>query len=98
MQRVYQCEKCTLKVRVTNKAAYTLYHDVLGYTNMGEDVDYYNDGENAFIMELNFDPKNKEESKTEESVPEGSSTFDQYAQENPKAVGNSLQNATLYEP
>tara|TARA_B110000285_G_C14592788_1_gene367126 strand:+ start:337 stop:477 length:141 start_codon:yes stop_codon:yes gene_type:complete len=46
---------------------------------MGEDVDYYNDGENAFIMELNFDPKNKEESKTEESVPEGSSTFDQYA-------------------
>ena len=44
---------------------------------MGEDVDYYHDGENAFIMELNLDPKkNKEESKTEESVPEGSGTFD----------------------
>tara|TARA_B110000285_G_scaffold160047_1_gene178705 strand:- start:231 stop:686 length:456 start_codon:yes stop_codon:yes gene_type:complete len=54
MPRVYGVDSCTLRVRVTNRAAYTLYKEVLGYTIRDIEKNYYADGEDAYDMELKF--------------------------------------------
>merc|ERR1712166_1098848 len=84
MKKVYGCDSCTLRVRITNRAAYTLYKDVLGYTIRDVDKSYYADGEDAYDMQLKF-TDNEEESKTGEAMPEGGKAHDQYAEQNPKA-------------
>ena len=84
MKNVYGCDSCTLRVRVTNRAAYTLYKEVLGYTIRDVDKSYYADGEDAYDMQLKFNNEN-EESKASEATPEGGNNFDQYAEQNPKA-------------
>mmetsp|Transcript_10251 Transcript_10251/g.17254 ORF Transcript_10251/g.17254 Transcript_10251/m.17254 type:complete len:204 (+) Transcript_10251:16-627(+) len=54
MKSVYRCFACSLRVRVTNRAAITLYNDVLGYTTRFTEKGYYADGEDALDMQLKF--------------------------------------------
>ena len=54
MMNVYGCDSCSLRVRVTNRAAYTLYKDVLGYEVCGTDKAYYADKEDAYDMRVKF--------------------------------------------
>ena len=86
MMDVYSCESCSLRVRVSNRAAYTLYNDVLGYTTREIDKSYYADDEDAYDMQLKFHygDKGAEENKVgEEATPEQSNNNnDQYAESN----------------
>ena len=50
MEKIYRVDRCSLRVRVTNRAAYTLYKEVLGYTIKETEADYYADGEDAYDM------------------------------------------------
>ena len=52
---VYGCGACSLRVRVTNRAAFTLYKEVLGYTVHGTDKAYYADKEDAYDMRVKFE-------------------------------------------
>ena len=70
MTRVFKVDLCSLRVRVTNRAAYTLYNDVLKYTTRGIENNYYADGEDAFDMQLKLSDINKQE-ESKEPVPEG---------------------------
>ena len=87
MQRVFGCGSCSLRVRVSNRAAITLYRDVLGYAIMDTDKVYYADKEDAYDMCINFLKKvEKEESKTTaEDGPFGKNqSVDTFAETNPK--------------
>ena len=55
MKTVYKAKYCSLHVRVTNRAAFTLYHDVLGYEISSTANQYYADNEDAYDMKLWFD-------------------------------------------
>jgi len=57
MKTVYKAKYCSLHVRVTNRAAITLYRDVLGYEVTSVAEEYYADKEDAFDMKLFFDDK-----------------------------------------
>jgi ribosomal-protein-alanine N-acetyltransferase len=46
-----QCERVTLEVRVSNLAAQKLYHK-LGFKSTLTKTHYYDDGEDAYFMEL----------------------------------------------
>ena len=74
MMDVFKCDACSLRVRITNRAAYTLYNNVLGYATRDIEKNYYADGEDAYDMQLkfNYDEKaNIEEKKVgEEATPE----------------------------
>ena len=50
MTTVYGCTKCSLRVRVTNRAAISLYQDILGYIIHDKEKEYYADKEDAFDM------------------------------------------------
>ena len=60
MKTVYKARYVSLHVRVTNRAAFTLYKDVLGYEITSVAHEYYADKEDAYDMKLFFDPKAKE--------------------------------------
>jgi ribosomal protein S18 acetylase RimI-like enzyme len=47
---VLKCGSCSLRVRVTNRAAISLYNKVLGYKIIDTDKNYYADGEDAYDM------------------------------------------------
>lgn len=83
MKTVYDCDGVTLHVRVSNRAALTLYKDVLGYDIKDTEVGYYADKEDAYKMRLDF-RKNKEETKAEELTPQGTQASDTYAEGNPE--------------
>jgi peptide alpha-N-acetyltransferase len=51
MITVYKCTRCSLRVRVTNRAAITLYKDILGYKICDIEKEYYADKEDAFDMQ-----------------------------------------------
>ena len=98
---VFKCDACSLRVRITNRAAYTLYSEILGYTTRDIEKSYYADGEDAYDMQLKFHygPKgNIEEKKVgEETTPEqNSSNNDQYAEsnQNKKAVKEAVEPST----
>ena len=55
MKNVLHCDSCSLRVRVTNRAAIALYSRVLGYEILDTDKGYYADGEDAYDMKLTFD-------------------------------------------
>ncbi|GAX88795.1 ribosomal-protein-alanine N-acetyltransferase RimI [Effusibacillus lacus] len=58
-------ERMTLEVRVSNKAAQSLYQK-MGFQNHGIRKAYYSDnGEDALIMWANLDPKQKESATME---------------------------------
>ena len=50
-------------MRETNRAAFSLYHDVLGYEIKDKEKAYYADQEDAYSMRLNF----KKTTSSEES-------------------------------
>ena len=54
MKDIFDCDLVSLHVRVSNRAALTLYKDVLGYTIKSTDIGYYADKEDAFDMKLDF--------------------------------------------
>ena len=55
MSHLYGAKYSSLHVRVTNRAAITLYRDVLGYEIDQVADEYYADKENAYDMKLYFD-------------------------------------------
>jgi len=55
MKTVYGAKYCSLHVRVTNRAAFTLYKHVLGYEISSVADSYYADKEDAYDMKLYFD-------------------------------------------
>ena len=65
MKSVYDAHYCSLHVRVTNRAAITLYKDVLGYETMKVEEKYYADGEDAFDMCFFFNEKTRQKKKAE---------------------------------
>ena len=54
MKTIYEAHYCSLHVRVSNRAAITLYRDVLGYETMRVESEYYADKEDAYDMKLFF--------------------------------------------
>ena len=54
MEDVYEADFVSLHVRVGNRAALTLYRDVLGYEVQGREDKYYADYEDAFDMRKYF--------------------------------------------
>ena len=52
MVKVLKCESCSLRVRVTNRAAINLYQGVLGYKINDVETKYYADGEDAYDMSI----------------------------------------------
>jgi peptide alpha-N-acetyltransferase len=50
MKEVYSAEYVTLHVRETNRAAFTLYRDTLGFAVHKYEPGYYADGEGAYEM------------------------------------------------
>lgn len=73
MVSVYNCSKCSLRVRVTNRAAITLYKDVLGYKIHDVEKEYYADKEDAYDMQCDLRTpeqklKDEEIAATEASV------------------------------
>ena len=54
MMNVFNCDSCSLHVRVTNRAAISLYHRVLGYEIMDTEEGYYADNEDAYDMKIKF--------------------------------------------
>ena len=72
MKSVLLCHSCSLRVRVTNRAAIALYRDVLGYEILDTDKGYYADGEDAYDMKLKFDlPLRDSESTADEASAAG---------------------------
>ena len=55
MQNVFGCGSCSLRVRVSNRAAITLYKDILGYEIKDTDRGYYADKEDAYDMQIRFE-------------------------------------------
>ncbi len=54
MQDVYDADYVSLHVRVGNRAALTLYRDILSYEVQGREDKYYADHEDAFDMRKYF--------------------------------------------
>ena len=81
MKTIYEAHYCSLHVRVSNRAAITLYKDVLGYETMRVEAEYYADKEDAYDMKLFFneatraklkkdaveEPKESKDEETKES-------------------------------
>jgi N-alpha-acetyltransferase 10/11 len=61
MQESFQAEYCSLHVRYTNRAAFHLYSETLGYEISDIERGYYADGEDAYAMKCVF-AKPKEDS------------------------------------
>ena len=55
MITVYNCLYCSLRVRVSNRAAISLYQDVLGYKIRDTEYGYYADKEDAYDMRVTFE-------------------------------------------
>jgi len=55
MEETFGAEYVSLHVRVTNRAAFTLYHDTLGYRIHETESKYYADNEDAYMMRKMFD-------------------------------------------
>ena len=66
MINVYRCTQCSLRVRVTNRAAIALYKGVLGYEIADVDKSYYADGEDAYDMKIVFNKDKKTDEKIDE--------------------------------
>jgi peptide alpha-N-acetyltransferase len=76
MKNVLLCHSCSLRVRVTNRAAISLYQDVLGYKIVDTDKGYYADGEDAYDMKVTFDqPIRETESTADEASASGEPVY-----------------------
>jgi N-alpha-acetyltransferase 10/11 len=54
MEESFQAEYCSLHVRYTNRAAFHLYSETLGYEISDIERGYYADGEDAYAMKCVF--------------------------------------------
>ena len=54
MEEVFGAKYSSLHVRVSNKGAFHLYHETLGYNIQDTEEKYYADGEDAFDMRKTF--------------------------------------------
>jgi len=59
----YGAQKVVLHVRVSNKAALKLYQEVFSYKPIGTVKDYYHDGEDAYLMELELQTSLRQQSQ-----------------------------------
>jgi N-alpha-acetyltransferase 10/11 len=57
MEETYGAKYCSLHVRVSNKAAIHLYRERLRYDQNGVEAKYYADGEDAYDMRKQLEPK-----------------------------------------
>ena len=69
MKTVYKATYVSLHVRVTNRAAFTLYNDVLGYEITSMANEYYADKEDAYDMKLFFDPEVRAKVNKKDETP-----------------------------
>ena len=70
MAAVFQAEYVSLHVRKSNKAAFHLYTETLGYDIHDIEAKYYADGEDAYDMRNYFTDKEKAAGKPEQAEPE----------------------------
>ena len=85
MRNVYKAKYVSLHVRVTNRAALTLYRDVLSYEIDQISSEYYADKEDAYDMKLFFSKEARaiimkkekpvEEIKADEATEESGNTI-----------------------
>ena len=61
MKDVFKAEYVSLHVRKSNKAAFHLYTETLGYSINDIEAKYYADGEDAYDMRCYFDEKKQAE-------------------------------------
>ena len=66
MQEAFGAVYCSLHVRYTNRAAYHLYSETLGYTIYDIEKGYYADGEDAYAMKMTFKEYSEEDKKADE--------------------------------
>jgi peptide alpha-N-acetyltransferase len=57
MEQVYEAEYVSLHVRRSNRAAFNLYTETLGYKINDVEAKYYADGEDAYDMRKNLKGK-----------------------------------------
>ena len=60
MVSVYDAKYCSLHVRVSNRAAFSMYSEVLSYEIVELEKQYYADKEDAYDMCLFFDMQIRE--------------------------------------
>ena len=60
MASIYGAKYCSLHVRMSNRAAFGMYSEVLKYEIVGLEPEYYADKEDAYDMALFFDKSVKE--------------------------------------
>ena len=70
MKTVHRAAYVSLHVRVTNRAAITLYRDVLGYEITSVANEYYADKEDAYDMKLFFDKKARDFIVDKKGIPD----------------------------
>ena len=68
---------------MTNRAAISLYKDVLGYEILDTDKSYYADGEDAYDMKLKFDQPIREADSTADEASATGSNMYHMAESNP---------------
>jgi N-alpha-acetyltransferase 10/11 len=66
MQEAFGSTYCSLHVRYTNRAAYHLYSQTLGYTITEVEKGYYADGEDAYAMKMEFKTEGGDATKSED--------------------------------
>ena len=88
MKTVYKARYVSLHVRVTNRAAFTLYKDVLGYEISSIANEYYADKEDAYDMKLFFD------AEAREKMTKGSVALALTEEEKKDAHPNAIQTQT----
>jgi len=52
MSAIYKVKYVSLNVRLSNCAAVALYREALGFTDTGLKLGHYDDGEDAYSMQL----------------------------------------------
>ena len=70
MVHVFKATCCSLRVRVTNRSAITLYRDVLGYKIHDVEKQYYADKEDAFDMRIDLRSKEQQEADEKDAQRE----------------------------
>ncbi|EPT24579.1 N-acetyltransferase family protein [Toxoplasma gondii ME49] len=76
MEEVFDADYASLHVRVTNRAAYSLYKHTLGYRIHDIDKEYYADKEDAFSMRNYFSPEKRKMKKAASGPDPPSATLE----------------------
>ena len=92
MQNVYGAQYVSLHVRVTNRAAITLYRDVLKYEISSVEEQYYADKEDAYDMNLFFTAEAKRAMK--KKIAKKKSPVEEEKKEASSGAGNTISTQT----